>query len=170
MPRKSRQRYFRNVPVEVVEQYASILLRQINTNFSQVISFTRDDLVRVTPDQFESVGFASRYRAICLAVQYLVQHGELVQKKFPDLCLPARADSYRFTDTSIAAEYAPTIRRLVTTMPKNEAFTVMRVVTRWRTDPQLTLDSKRKAVRGTMPRLVREGFCSQIDKFEYEVR
>jgi hypothetical protein len=168
-PVKRGKRYYGNVPVGVVAQYAAILLRQINNQFAQVMSFTRDDLVRVTPDQFESVGFASRYRTICLAVQYLVQHGELVQKKFPDLCLPDRAESYRFTDTSISAEYAPTIRRLVTKMPSKEAFTVIQVVTNWRTDPQLTLDSKRKAVRGTMSRLVREGVCTQLNKFEYEV-
>jgi Arc/MetJ family transcription regulator len=54
------------------------------------------------------------------------------------------------------------------TMPAKKAFNVIQVVIRWRTDPQLTLDSKRKAVRVAMRRLVREGVCTSLNIFEYE--
>src|SRR4051812_37990210 len=110
---KRSRRYYGKVPVEHVVEYAAVLLRQINARLAHVGSFTRDDLMRVMPDEFEVVGFHSRYRMICVAVQYLLEHGELIQQKFPDLCLPDRADSYRFTDTTVSAMYAETIRRLV---------------------------------------------------------
>ncbi len=97
----------------------------------------------------------------------MIEHGELVSPKFPELCLPANAQKYRFEETSVSEAYAPTIRRLVSLMSEN--FSVMQVVNKWRTDPQLTLDMKRKAVRNSMARLVREGICKSSGYELYEV-
>jgi hypothetical protein len=162
-------RYYKRVRTEYVAGYAEILLRQIRQNFSGVISFTRDDVVHMQVAQFEQVAFITRHRATCVAISYLIEHGQLIQKKFPDLCLPERANGYHFDETPITSEYAPTIKRLVTAMPPRKPFAVMEVVQRWRTDPQLTSDSKRKAVRLSMSRLVREGVCRRLSDFEYTV-
>jgi hypothetical protein len=172
MPRRKQAqkgRYYKNVRTEYVASYAEILLRQIKQNFSGVISFTRDDVLRMPVAQFEQVAFITRHRATCIAVSYLIDQGQLVQKKVPDLCLPERANGYHFDETPITSEYAPTIKRLVINMPPRKPFAVMEVVQRWRTDPQLTSDSKRKAVRLSMSRLVREGVCRRLSTFEYSV-
>jgi hypothetical protein len=170
MARKTKAKisYFRkNVPVALVADYAATLLRQIRQSMGQVVSFTRDDLMGLPILEFQQVGFASRYGAIRLAVSYLVEHGELVQMKFPDLCLKDRVGNYAFSETTISSQYAPTIRRLVRAMPPEKPFVVMQVVQRWRTDPELTNDSKRKAVRNGIKSLVREGVCSRQGRFEY---
>jgi hypothetical protein len=172
MPRRKttrKGRYYKNVRTEYVAGYAEILLRQIRQHFSGVISFTRDDVLRMQVPQFEQVAFITRHRATCIAVSYMIEHGQLIQKKVPDLCLPERAAGYHFDETPITSEYAPTIKRLVTNMPPRKPFAVMEVVQRWRTDPQLTSDSKRKAVRLSMSRLVREGVCRRLSTFEYSV-
>jgi len=167
-PRRGNSHY-RNVPIQNVINYSTTLLDQIRQRFAGVESFTRDDLLHLPIMAFEQVGTISRYRATCIAVAYLVEHGQLIQKKAPDLCLPERAASYRFEETTISSEYATTIRRLVSTMPAQKPFAVMTVVQRWRTDPQLTRDSKRKAVRNAIRGLVREGVCDRSGGFEYVV-
>ena len=171
MPRRKTHTglYYKNVRTAYVASYADILLRQIRQNFSGVISFTRDDVLHMAVPQFEQVAFITRHRATCIAISYLIDHGQLIQKKVPDLCLPERANGYHFDETPITSEYGPTIKRLVTNMPPRKPFAVMEVVQRWRTDPQLTSDSKRKAVRLSMSRLVREGVCRRLSTFEYSV-
>jgi hypothetical protein len=172
MARKTKAKiiYFRkNVPVMLVADYAETLLRQIKLHLGRVVSFTRDDLMGLPILEFQQVGFASRYGAIRLAVSYLIEHGELVQMKFPDLCLKDRVGRYSFNETTISSQYAPTVRRLVKAMPAEKPFVVMQVVQRWRTDPELTNDSKRKAVRNSIKSLVREGVCNRQGRFEYTV-
>lgn len=169
--KKARKRaiggYFRNVRVEIVADYANTLLREIKKRFGHVISFTRDDCMGLPVLEFQQVAFGSRYRSICIAIAYLVANEQLIEKKFPDLCLPERADAYAYEPTSTT--YAKTIRRLVTTMPATKPFVLMEVVQRWRTDPELTNDSKRKAVRNGIRPLVREGVCERLSRFEYKV-
>lgn len=162
------RRFYRNVPIEFVTSYASTLLRQINERLSNVVSFTREDLLHLSIVEFEQVATITRYRATCVAVAYLIEHGELLQRRFPDLCLPSNAANYKFEAETAATLYDHTIRRLVRTMPAHKPFVQMQVVNRWRTDSDLTLDTKRKAVRLTMPRLIREGVCVR-DGFEYTV-
>lgn len=167
--RVAKRKYFKNIPVERVAEYATTLIRYIREHFGGVVSFTRDDVGRLPVPQFDEVAFCTRYRATCVAISYLIQKGELVRKKFPDLCLPENAASYTFDDTSAADAYAPTIKRLVITMPKNEVFAISHIVSKWRTDPELTLDTKRKAVRVGIRPLVRDGFCKQLNRFEFKV-
>jgi len=171
MARKTRRgnSHYRNIPMQYVVNYSTTLLDQIRQHYGGMESFTRDDLMHLPIIAFEQVGFITRYRATCVAVSYLIEHGQLQQMKVPDLCLPERAKLYRFEETTISSEYAATIRRLVSTMPANKPFAVMQVVQRWRTDPQLTRDSKRKAVRNAIRALVREGVCSSVSGFEYTV-
>lgn len=162
-----RRRYYRKVPIEHVVPYAETLLNQIKMRLGHVVSFTREDLLQLPVAEFSQVATITRYRETCVAVAYLIESGELVQKKFPDLCLRARADLYRFDETTVASEYEPTIRQLVRTMPAAKPFAVLHVVKRWRTDPQLTTDTKRKAVRMLMSRLIREGVCRRASEFEF---
>lgn len=159
--------YFRNVRVDVVADYSSTLLREIKRRFANVTRFTRDDCMGLPVLEFQQVAFGSRYRSICIAIAYLVANGQLIEKKFPDLCLPEQADAY--VDEPVSTTYAKTIRRLVTTMPPKRPFVLMEVVQRWRTDPELTNDSKRKAVRNGIRPLVRQGVCKRLGRFEYEV-
>jgi hypothetical protein len=168
MPAGTRS-YYRKVPMEYVVNYASTLLRQIKSRLGHVVSFTREDLLHLQVAEFEQVATITRYRATCIAVAYLIEQNELIQKKFPDLCLPENEANYHYNKTSVASEYDATIRRLVSTMPPTKPFAIMQVVNRWRTDPQLTSDTKRKAIRITIPRLAREGLCTRLEGFEYVV-
>jgi hypothetical protein len=85
------------------------------------------------------------------------------------LCLPAKVAHYQFREFSVVTEYDATIRRLIRTAPAATPFTVMSMVLQWRTDPQLTADTKRKAIRLAIPRLIREGLCTRVSDFEYTV-
>src|ERR1043165_5489697 len=109
---RRRRRYYRNVPIERVVPYAETLLRIIKLRLSHVISFTREDLLQLQVPEFAQVATITRYRATCIAVAYLIDTGELVQKKFPDLCVRANAHLYRFDESTVALEYEPTIRQL----------------------------------------------------------
>lgn len=164
---RRRRRYYRKVPIERVVHYSDTLLRHIKQRLGHVISFTREDLLQLPVPEFSQVATITRYRETCTAVAYLIDTGELVQRKFPDLCLRANVSLYRFQETTVAAEYEPTIRQLVRTMPAAKPFAVLHVVKRWRTDPQLTTDTKRKAVRTLISRLVREGVCRRVNALEY---
>lgn len=169
-PRKTRRRRtYKNVRVEYVASYATRLLHHIKRHYSNVITFSREDLLHLKIDELEDVGTQTRYRKNCIAVAYLIDHGELIPKKSPDLCLAARAGAYHFEETPISTEYAPTIRKLISSMPRGKPFAVMHVVGRWKTDPQLTNDSKRKAVRNAIRGLAREGACQRLNDFEYQV-
>jgi hypothetical protein len=159
--------HYRNVPMDIVVAYANTLLREIKLHLGRVISFTREDLLQLKIAEFDQVATITRHRQLCIVVRYLIDRGELVERKFPDLCLPYNVDKYRFDDTSVAEEYDITIRRLVSTMPVSEPFVIMHVVSRWRTDPQLTHDTKRKAVRNAIGSLVREGLCRRLNQFQF---
>lgn len=167
--RTTKRQFFRKQPVEAVALYANTLLRQIKRHLGHAVSFTREDLLSLPVPAFSQVATITRYRATCVAVAYLIEEGHLIPKKFPDLCLPENEDKYQFEETSVSVEYEPTIRRLVRTMPAEAPFAVMHVVGIWRTDPQLTSDTKRKAVRQTIPRLLRDGVCKRVagSAFEY---
>lgn len=160
---------YRGLPIEHVQSYANLLLAQIKQHLSHVISFTRQDLLQLPVLEFDRVAMISRYRETCIAVSYLLEQGKLVRAKFPDLCLPAKVSHYQFKESSVVTEYDGTIRRLIRAVPAAKTFTVMHVVNQWRTDPQLTADTKRKAVRLAIPRLVREGLCTRLSEFEYTV-
>lgn len=166
--KKQERKYYRNLSSAYVANYANTLLRQIKERLGRVVSFTREDLLHLPIPEFAQVATITRYRTTCIAVNYLIEHGELVQKKFPDLCLPENAVNYH-DETTVAAEYDSTIRRLISGMPSAKPFVVMHVVSRWRTDPQLTSDTKRKAVRVSIPHLVKEGVCRRLTSFEYVV-
>jgi len=171
--RKRRNHYFHNtkIPLETVATYAERLLDEIKERLSQALCFTREDLMHLPVAEFEHVATITRYQATSMAVRYLIDEGLLIRQTPPYLCLPERVSAVSFQNqATIPTEYEGTIRKLVRTMPKDKPFAVKHVVLRWRTDPQLTTDLKRRAIRVAIRRLAKQNICTQLNTFQYMVR
>src|SRR5690348_14018164 len=95
-PKKRSRRNYGGMRIELVREYAKLLLAQIRQHLGHVISFTRQDLLQLPVLEFDQVGLISRYRSTCAAVRYLLDKGELARMKFPDLCLPGKVPNYQF--------------------------------------------------------------------------
>src|ERR1044072_3055557 len=162
--KKSRRRYHKDTA-----RNASRLLAHIKQYLGHVISFTREDLLHLPVIEYTQVATITRYQAIRNAVRYLIDQRELVQMKFPDLCLPDKVSLYQFEGGSVVTEYGATMRRLIQSVQPAKPFTVMSVVNQWRTDQRLTPDTKRKAIRLFLPRLTREGVCTRLNDFEFMI-
>jgi len=174
MAKKYRRlnRYFHNsrIPVETVAAYADRLLGEIKDHLHDALSFTREDLLHLPVVEFQQVATITRYKATSIAVRYLIEQGSVIKQKSPYLCLPERVNEFSFHNhAALSSEYAAKIRSLVRSMPKNKPFAVHHVVMRWRTDPQLTTDLKRRAVRGAIGRLTHENICTKVNNFQYVV-
>lgn len=144
---------------------ARVLLRAIKANLAEASYFQREDLLHLPV--FTHIATISRYNHIRLAVNALVQTGQLVRLSRTDLSLPGKARTYS-ADVAIHREYLDTIRLLIQKMGRKR-FAVMDVVDSWRTDGHLTVNSKRVAVRQAIPQLLREKVCRKRNHFEFMV-
>lgn len=167
-PRRRRSvRYYGStqIPFERVESYANILLREIKRSFGDALFFTRDDITRLSI--LGHVGIASQYHTACLLVRFLCEQGDLVEKSRTDLCIKNRERGY--IDQPLHIQFFNTIQKIVlrTNPAERQHITVMDIVYEWKTDPHLTTNNKRVAVRGAMPRLVKEGVITKRDEVHY---
>lgn len=172
---KSKTRTAPGMSVRSLKAYAAHLMEVIREppprGLAGKVFFTLDTLIHLEAVEFEQVARITRYEKTRQAVNYLVEHGELVKIALNHLCLPEQVPQYRrsIARSGLEARYASTIQRLVTRMPIDQPFSVMDVVSEWRTDPHLPADVKRTAVRNSLPRLSREHMCKKIDQFQYVV-
>jgi len=165
MSRKQPSNLLSDLKVERVEKYARMLHRSIRLNLDEVDFFTREDLLQLPV--FMHITTITRYHYICLATQVLLTKGDIVSKTRTGLCLPRHARS--ISDTPLAEQYAVTIQKLVERSSPKKAFGVMDIVDAWTTDPHLTINNKRVAVRGSMNRLIKQGIVKLVNEFEYKV-
>lgn len=161
MPPKSRKKNV--VDEQTAHAIADMLYEGIQDFLGDKLYFTRDTLLREVPIRaITRAGTMTGYKAVLIGTRVLLEDGRLIQKKRPDLCLPEKSQDYEHLNPA-QDEYFDTILRIVRRIPNDEPFGVGDVVGMWRTDPQLTTDSKRKAVRLTLPKLIKGGFCAQGD-------
>jgi hypothetical protein len=141
-----------------------MFLRIVKSHYSDANFITRDDLLE--PPIFGHVGHARRYQLVRQMVDHLLVTEELVYKSRTNLCLKAKSNSYE--ETPLHETYYDTIASIVSTLGR-KAFDVMTVIENWTTDPHLTPNNKRVAVRHVMTRLVREGTIKAQGEFRYKV-
>jgi hypothetical protein len=145
------------------DRVAAILLRAIKQELGEADFFTREDLLQLSV--LSHVSTISRYQTVCMGVHLLLIRNEIVAKSRTDLCLPAKAK--RYSETSLAEQYIGTIRKLIARHPPGERVHVMDVVGEWTTDPHLTVNNKRVAVRNAIKRLVGEGLLQAGTDFDF---
>lgn len=160
-----------NVPSERevssrLRNYARLMLLTIERDFAGADFVTREDLLQARA--FQHVSTITRYSEVCHAVSELLRQGKLIAKSRTDLCLPDRVGRYK-EDTPLAGQYAATIRRLLLSKRKEGSFSVMDIVSAWRTDQHLTVNNKRVAVRGALKKFVHDKLIQVNDDYEYEV-
>src|ERR1019366_2667422 len=142
-----------------------VFLREIKRNYGDAMFLTREDLLQLPI--FGHVSTIYRYKLICDLVTKLVEEGELIAKSNTNLCLKSKSNSYE--DTPLRLQYYDVIKAVASAFGRT-AFTVMDVVDHWATDPQLTTNNKRVAVRQTMGRLIREEVIKPHGEFSYMVK
>lgn len=144
-------------PYDPTARHAKALLADIREHLGEAPFVTRDDLLFLP----WCAGWATitRYTYVRLAVRWLVDHGELIEKTKTELCLAGQESRYAI-ELGLAEKYAATIRRIV--LAQRQAFTLMDVVNAWqKQDQHLTTNGKRAAVRGALRALHREELITQ---------
>jgi hypothetical protein len=150
--------------VEKSTRYSRMLLRAIETEIPEADYFTREDLLQLRV--FQHVATISRYQEVCTGVHLLLASGQILARSRTVLCLPGRGKTFH-EDETLGHQYETTIRRMVRNRPAGESFAVMDVVWAWKTDPQLTINNKRVAVRSGLKKLVHDKVLKLVNDFEY---
>lgn len=144
---------------------SQVFLREIKRNYGDAIFLTRDDLLQLPV--FGHVGTSTRVLYINKMVNHLIDARELVSKSKTALCLKSKSNAYEATP--LRDQYSDTIRAIVSNIGR-KPFTVMDVVNNWTTDPHITPNNKRVAVRQSMRRLVADGVIKSYDEFRYTLK
>ncbi len=165
--RLSRSKEFEGIPIERAESYARIFEHAIREKFGGVMFFTREDLIHL--DVFSHISTISRYRTVSKLVHFLERRGVLISKSWTNLCLTDHQRGY--ISAPLHQRFQDTIRTVVTKkFSKGETIVVMDIVDEWKTDPELTVNNKRVAVRGAIRQLLKDGVIKKRDEFEYTVQ
>jgi hypothetical protein len=158
---------FGDMPMEKVESYSNALLRTIKRELGNAIFFTREDLLHLP--LFNHVSTMYRYHLVCIMVRFLARKGDLIIKNRTNVIL--RGDHEKaYSETPLHYQHYDTISAIITDMPLQTKTTVMDVVALWTTDPHLTVNNKRVAVRGAISGLIRDGLLRKYDEFQFIVR
>jgi phage terminase small subunit len=155
------------MPQAKLERYSAALLRSIKRELATAVFFTREDLIHL--ELFGFVGHQTRYKIVRECVKYLDKHGDLIAKNRTDICLRGEHEKAYNSDTPLYEQHYDTICSIVGSMPVGSRVTVMDIMAEWKTDPQLTENNKRVAVRGAMPHLIKEDYLKRRNDFEYIV-
>jgi hypothetical protein len=139
--------------MDPTEQMAKTLLEDIRRYLPEATFFQREDLLHLPT--FQSVATITRYARVCESVGYLLSTRRLVLLSRTDLCLPDKASQYE-DEADLAGRYEQTVRRLL--MRAGDDLTMPNLLRLWTSDPHLTLNSKRIALRENMKKLARTGF------------
>jgi len=137
------------------EKLARIILHAINTELGNAFYFTREDLLQLRP--LQSVATITRYRMVCEAIHLLITSRRLVALSRTELAWPGGTSLGRQNaDLSL---YAKTVTRLIARWSENNStpFDTVDLLRLWSTDPQLTLNAKRVAIRHHLKAMAREG-------------
>jgi hypothetical protein len=152
------------VSPEKVKVYGPILLRNIRIHLNGSQFFTREDLLQIP--FFTHVSTIYRYAMICAVVRHLINTKQIIEQNRTDLCLPNKAKEY--IKQPLHEQYFSTITKIIVNkIGKGKEVVVMDIVTNWTTDPHLTTNNKRVAVRGSIHKLVKDGVLVKKDTFEY---
>lgn len=153
-------------PFDPIANAARSLLKTIQEDLGAVDFFTRDDLLHL--DTFAHVATITRYQMTCQAVRHLIETGRIVEKSRTDLCLPGKSNQYGASGVPIHQQYELAIRRAIS---KTEGhFSVATIIHLWRTDPQLTENAKRVAIRRYLAHGEKQGWVEKRDDFTYQMR
>lgn len=156
---------FDHIPETRVRAYSDALLRSIRQELGNAVSITREDLMQLKV--FDHIATITKYRLIGTMVKYLAARAELIHKSRTNMCLIAHEKAY--DDTPLHQQYYDTICAIVASLHPRTRTSIMDIVALWRTDPQLTINNKRVAVRGAITRLIKEGRLRRHDEFEFVV-
>lgn len=157
--------FFENIPEVRVKAYSTALLTAIKQELGNATSMTREDLMHLKV--FDHIATITKYQLVRVMVKYLVRRGDLVTKSRTDLCLLSHQRAY--VDAPLHEQYFGTVSSLVSAQDIRSRTTIMDIVSFWKTDPHLTVNNKRVAVRGSIARLIREGYLRRADEFEFIV-
>ena len=147
----------------LMEFRAVTLLKAINDNLYAADFFTREDILH-TP-VFMHIATISRYQMVCRAVRWLIRTKRLTELSKTDLRVVGK--NTRYHGPIFYEDYIDTIESLIREFKTTEEFTVMDIVNLWRSDPHLTTNNKRVAVRKSMTRLVNRDALTKLNEFEY---
>jgi hypothetical protein len=152
-------------PFNAIAPLASQIIDDIHSEMPEVDFFTREDLLHLPC--LGHISTISRYRYLCHAVRYLVDQRKLVLRG-TNLLLPSKAKFSVGTNSALADQFYDNILRLALRL-KGRDFHVMDVVALWKTDPQLTTNSKRIAVRMALKIAVQSDSLEEIEPHLYRV-
>lgn len=137
------------------EAWADALFASIVQAFNDVEFFTREDCLYLPVVQH--IAKITAYREICTGLDRLKRQRRIDEVTRTELVIAGR--KRRVNMEPLADQYGHTIVHLMHAYADanpGESFGVMHVVERWTTDPHLTTNAKRVAVRQMLRRLARE--------------
>jgi hypothetical protein len=165
--KRNRSRKSQRANDEREARYARVILASVKRELGDAEFFTREDMLQLPV--LAHVATITRYQEVCAAVQRLIIERQLVELTRTELCLAGQES--RVNMQPRRETYGRTIRKLVTAMPMREPFGVMDVVAEWRSDPHLTINAKRVAVRQELRALVKDDeMIAAHDDFTYTRR
>ena len=136
------------------DRAADALLASIHGELPEVECFTREDLLHLRC--FDHVSTITRYQYVREAVHALIRRGDIVERSRVELATTAMAHAHSEAVLGDVAErYGRVIARHVARM--DGTFGVMDVVRAWKSDPHLTVNTKRIAARQALTRMARAG-------------
>jgi hypothetical protein len=166
--RRAKLQGFGRLSYDKAGSWSGILLRAIQRDFGGSPYFTREDLLHLR--EFQHIGTQYRYGLISSILMYMIDQGSVIAKTRTNLCLSGnQAKSYR--EEPVREQYHDTIVAIIRKAwaGHREAFTVMDVVGEWKTDPHLTVNIKRVAIRESLPKLIRDKVVRRRNEFEFNI-
>jgi hypothetical protein len=152
----TRQAQKQRKQMDPTEQMAKALLQDIRRYLPEATFFQREDLLHLPT--FQSVATITRYARVCESVGYLLSTRRLVLLSRTDLCLPDKASEYEDM-ADLTGRYEQTVRRLL--MRAGDDLSVPNLIRLWTSDPHLTDNCKRIAIRENMKKLAKTGLLAK---------
>jgi len=173
IPIRKKAKAFSQNPNDL--KIARIILSAIKADYRDTSFFTREDLLQLRV--LQSVATITRYRMVCEAIQTLQLAHEIERLSRTEFCLFHRAlRAHKVSGPNLLATYAPTVKRLILRWDNEQAvgsgkpFDLVDLLGSWTTDPHLSTNAKRVAIRESLRRFLREKFIRRTANFmTYEV-
>ena len=153
---------FGSTPYNKDALYSEAMIRAIDVELPDVAYFTREDLLHL--ECFAHLATITRYNYVCRAVRYAIDKKWMLSISQTGLILTGRKRAYQQAVT-VWEEYIGTVNRL---LPYGTTFTVVSVLSRWKSDEHLTENSKRMILRNVMRRLTTEHLIEQVSFNVYQ--
>lgn len=157
---------FGSMPQTKLESYSAALLRAIRRELGDATFFTREDCIHLA--LLNHVSTMYRYSMVCVLLRFLEQKGEVIIKSRTNIILKGDHEK-SYSEIPLSQQHYDRIFSIIRSMVPQSHTTVMDIVSLWTTDPHLTINNKRVAVRGAINRLVKGRLLRRHDDFQFIV-